>query len=468
VPVPLRSYGVNKQERTYTVLRDRIHSGAFGPKARLNIDALARELGVSAIPVREALRRLEAEGWVKFQPNVGAIVAPLDATAWEQQMVAVAILEGAATADAATHLRLSDLSKLRKIAAEMEVVAAEGEAVRFSRLNRRLHATIVARCGNAYLLDLLGPGDVLVSTAGPFLQVGRPIVAAAVDAGAVYLDSAGEPPFIRQVFEEFGPRAERTGAVLLTAFGYDYVPGNLAGALALQAAGPAAARVQVGYFVRGNMRRGTSAGTRASAAGVLLAAGYTFRDGRIVTERTAAHVTSFEIDGKKKEAFSIGSSEHFALPRLRPPAAGADGSPAQAALTDVGVYIGWLGHATRLVHYGSALAAPLSSMPGVLPVVDALARRIQRSRAGPGAAESFRSDVVAVARDARGAKLAAVHLTGGDPYSFTASILAWAAGKAAAEGVRAAGALGPAEAFGADALENACANAGFHREIRAQ
>jgi hypothetical protein len=36
---------VNKQERTYTVLRDRIHSGAFGPQARLNIDALARELG---------------------------------------------------------------------------------------------------------------------------------------------------------------------------------------------------------------------------------------------------------------------------------------------------------------------------------------------------------------------------------------------------------------------------------------
>jgi short subunit dehydrogenase-like uncharacterized protein len=49
------------------------------------------------------------------------------------------------------------------------------------------------------------------------MKVGRPVVAAAVDAGAVYLDSTGEPPFIRQVFEEFGPRAERTGAVLLTA-----------------------------------------------------------------------------------------------------------------------------------------------------------------------------------------------------------------------------------------------------------
>jgi len=146
---------VNKQERTYTVLRDRIHSGAFAPRARLNIDALARELGVSAIPVREALRRLEAEGWVKFQPNVGAIVAPVDATAWEQQMLAVAILEGAATADAAAHLTPSDLARVRKLAAEMEQMAADGDLARFSRLNRRLHAVILARCANGYLLELL-------------------------------------------------------------------------------------------------------------------------------------------------------------------------------------------------------------------------------------------------------------------------------------------------------------------------
>jgi short subunit dehydrogenase-like uncharacterized protein len=326
-----------------------------------------------------------------------------------------------------------------------------------------LETAVAAADGPGPLRDLIGAGDVLVSTAGPFMKVGRPVVAAAVDAGAVYLDSTGEPPFIRQVFEEFGPRAERTGAVLLTAFGYDYVPGNLAGALALQAAGPAAARVQVGYFVRGDIRRGTSAGTRASVTGVLLEPGYAFRGGRIVSERTAAHLTSFTIDGKKREALSIGSSEHFALPRLRP-AAGADGVPAQAPLTDVGVYLGWFGRATRLVHYGSALATPVSSLPGARRAIDAAARRIQRSRAAPGTAAAIRSDVVAVARDPGGRELAAVHLTGGDPYSFTAPILAWAAGKAAADGVRPAGALGPVEAFGADPLESACADAGFHRE----
>ena len=317
------------------------------------------------------------------------------------------------------------------------------------------------------LRELVGAGDVLVSTAGPFLKVGGPVVQAAVDAGAVYLDSTGEPPFIRQVFEEFGPQAERTGAVLLTAFGYDYVPGNLAGALALQAAGPAAARVRVGYFVRGNIRKATSAGTRASVAGVLLEPGYSLRGGRLVTERSAAHVASFEVDGRRRQAFSIGSSEQFALPRLRQ-AAGTgtgDGMPAGAPLTDVGVYLGWFGAATGLVHYASALARPLESLPGVRGALDQLGHRIQRSRATPGAGQTIRSDVVAVAADARGRRLATVHLTGGDPYSFTAPVLAWAAGRAAAHGVRPAGALGPAEAFGLTSLERACAEAGFQRKL---
>ena len=71
-------------------------------------------------------------------------MAPVDATTWEQEMVAVAILEGATTADAAAHLRLWDLSRLRKIAAEMEAVAAtHGDPVKFSRLNRGLHSVIV-------------------------------------------------------------------------------------------------------------------------------------------------------------------------------------------------------------------------------------------------------------------------------------------------------------------------------------
>lgn len=319
--------------------------------------------------------------------------------------------------------------------------------------------TAVADAEPGPLRDLVGPGDVLVSTAGPFAKVGRAAVEAATGAGAVYLDSTGEPPFIRRVFEEFGPHAERTGATLVTAFGYDYVPGNLAGALALREAGPAATGVRIGYFVDGDIRRAASAGTRASVAGLLLEPGYAFRDGHLATERTAARLASFEVDGTARAAFSIGSSEHFALPRLRPAASG----PGAPALTDVGVYLGWFGRATSLVRYGCALLSGLERVPGVRGAVDAQARRIQRGRTEPAPGTNIRSRVVAVAVDAGGGTLATVELTGGDPYPFTGAILAWAADRAAASGVRAAGALGPAEVFGLDALEDACAGAGFHR-----
>jgi DNA-binding GntR family transcriptional regulator len=146
---------VNKQERTYTILRDRINAGNLAPLERLNIDALARELGVSPIPVREALRRLEAEGWVRFTHNLGAVVSPVDSTSWEQAMVALAILEGAASAEAQRNLRKSDIARLRKIAAAMEEAAARADPLRFSKLNRSLHATVVSRCPNTYLTDLL-------------------------------------------------------------------------------------------------------------------------------------------------------------------------------------------------------------------------------------------------------------------------------------------------------------------------
>jgi short subunit dehydrogenase-like uncharacterized protein len=246
-------------------------------------------------------------------------------------------------------------------------VLAGRDAGRLNALSARLSGAVggpaleIAVAGTeepAALRELIGVGDVLVSTAGPFLKVGRAAVAAAVDAGAVYLDSNGEPPFIRAVFEEHGPRAQRAGAALLTAFGYDYVPGNLAGALALSAAGPAATRVDVGYFVRGDMRRAASAGTRASAAGVLLEPGYTFRGGRIVSERAAARVRSFEVGGKIREAFSIGSSEHFALPRLQRVTGTADGDAAASNLRDVGVYLGWFGGATRIGHRYSGSQNP--------------------------------------------------------------------------------------------------------------
>src|SRR3954447_7653077 len=164
---------------------------------------------------------------------------------------------------------------------------------------------------------LVEAGDVLVSTVGPFVKWGLPAVRAAVAAGCTYLDSAAEPEFIRRVFEEFGPPAERSGAALLPALGYDCAPGALAGALAL-AEVPEAVRVDVGYYALGSSMTTLSAGTRESLVGITLGRSHAFRDGRVRSVRPAERVRAFTVAGRRREAVSTGGAEHFALPAVYP------------------------------------------------------------------------------------------------------------------------------------------------------
>jgi short subunit dehydrogenase-like uncharacterized protein len=311
-------------------------------------------------------------------------------------------------------------------------------------------ADATAPDARAALAALLAPGDVLVSTVGPFLRWGTAAVQAAIAAGAHYLDSTGEPPFIRAVFERHGPAALAAGSGLLTAMGYDYVPGNLAGALALREAGADAVRVDVGYFVSGDRAGQFSGGTRASAAGMLAEPAYAFRGGALVGERAARDVRAF--DGRP--AVSVGASEQFALPRIHP------------GLRDVSVWLGWFGPASRPLQLLSGATALATKLPGVRGAITASAGRLVRgSTGGPDAATRARarSHVTAVASDAAGEPLATVRLEGASPYDFTASMLAWAAMRIAAGGLAGSGALGPVDGFGLDELERGVAAAGFVR-----
>jgi short subunit dehydrogenase-like uncharacterized protein len=296
---------------------------------------------------------------------------------------------------------------------------------------------------------LVEKGDVLVTTVGPFIRWGAPAAAAATTAGAHYLDSTGEPAFIREVFERYGPAAAGHDAAMLTAFGYDWVPGNLAGGLALRGAGDDAVRVDVGYFVTG--KGAMSGGTMASSVGALTEPGFVFRDGRVRSERGAKRVRSFPVGSKQQDAVSVGGSEHFALPKIAP------------QLREVNVYLGWFGPLARPMQ---ALSLGLS-VPGAGTVVKALGERfVKGSSGGPDAETRARggSHIVAIAYDAVGRDLCEVHLTGVDGYTFTGRILAWGAEQAAAGGLQGTGALGPVEAFGLVALAGGCRWAGLEEE----
>jgi short subunit dehydrogenase-like uncharacterized protein len=296
---------------------------------------------------------------------------------------------------------------------------------------------------------LVEEGDVLVTTVGPFVRWGAPAAAAATSAGAHYIDSTGEPAFIREVFERYGLAAEASGCGMLTAFAYDWVPGNLAGGLALRSAGDEAVRVDIGYFSTG--KGAISGGTQASMVGAMAEPSFSFRDGRVRSERGAKRVRSFRVGQKEQDALSVGSSEHFTLPRMAP------------QLSEVNVYLGWFGPLARPMQVMSLGL----SLPGAASVVKALGERfVKGSTGGPDAETRAKggSHIVAIAYDGAGRSLSEVHVSGVDGYTFTGRMLAWGAEQAATGGLHGTGALGPVEAFGLVALADGCGWAGLEEE----
>lgn len=150
---------MNKTEFVYGVLRTRILQGVYAPGQRLVLSALGTELGVSSVPVREALRKLEAEGWVTFKPNIGAEVRPVDASEWLQVMDALALTEGHATAMAAPLLREDDLAEARLRNEEMRAALERMDPLAASDANRAFHETLCRRCPNDYLRALVSQAN---------------------------------------------------------------------------------------------------------------------------------------------------------------------------------------------------------------------------------------------------------------------------------------------------------------------
>jgi len=141
----------SKQQRVYEVLRRRILDGTYPPGYRLVIDALGQELGVSPMPVREAIRRLEAEHWVVYQRHAGARVAPRDAGSWAEAIEALGVLEGYVTARAAPFVTEADLARLRELDALMLRDVEALDVLALTEHNEAFHRVLYERCPNRML-----------------------------------------------------------------------------------------------------------------------------------------------------------------------------------------------------------------------------------------------------------------------------------------------------------------------------
>jgi hypothetical protein len=321
----------------------------------------------------------------------------------------------------------------------------------------------------ADLTRLVEPSDVVVSTIGPFMWLGMPAVTAAARAGAHYFDSTGEGTFARRVLLELDAVAAGRGATLVPAFGYDYVPGNLAGALALTRAGERARHVETGYFITraghgdelryrstlGDAYTLTTGGTRQTLVAAAAEDGFAYRrprpwaGARVVDERAAKRVRTFHYGGMKRTTMTVPGTEHLGLPEVFP------------QLESVEVGLGWLGRWTRPVQIAATLQAPVLRSAKVRAALARWSERLPGSQREPD--PDGRSLVIAVARDSHGRPLATTALTGPDPYEMTGSLLAWGAAHAAQpDAVLKPGAHGPVAAFGLDTLRLGAAEAGVH------
>jgi len=143
--------GDERRRLVEELIQRRILSTELQPGQRINESRIAEELVVSRTPVREALLRLEGQGWVLFDHGRGFVVTPLSTDEIRETYPIIAQLEQLALTSAGSSLR-GVLPELTEINREF---AASEDPGRSHELDARFHRTLVSRCGNGRLIALL-------------------------------------------------------------------------------------------------------------------------------------------------------------------------------------------------------------------------------------------------------------------------------------------------------------------------
>jgi short subunit dehydrogenase-like uncharacterized protein len=302
------------------------------------------------------------------------------------------------------------------------------------------------------LRDLLADARVVVSCAGPFTLAGHALVRAAIDTGTHYVDSTGEQPFIKLVFDRYGPAAERAGVALVPALGFDYAPGDCIARLAARGHEPLAELV-IGYAVKGF---GMSRGTMRSALEIL-------KGGDVVYEEGDWRPAPFGV---------FRGSFDFPAPIGR-----------QAVVRYPSGEVITVPHHTRTRRVASVVTARMMAPHPVLapavaymqpplaltlrtPLRGVLSRAVGALPEGPGESERRAAEftIVAVARGEDGSEGRGV-VRGSDVYGLTAVTLVHGAELMSAPGYDRAGALGPAAAYDPEAFLNFLGDHGVSWEL---
>ena len=143
----------NMAEQIATALRQAIADGKLHPGARLLEVQIAREMGTSRAPLREALIQLEREGLVVRRPNRGTFVADLTEELVREVASLRGVLEGFAASLAVKRLTRDDFARLERILTEMLAVARRGDFPRMIEWDLQFHEYIVRASGHRLLFE---------------------------------------------------------------------------------------------------------------------------------------------------------------------------------------------------------------------------------------------------------------------------------------------------------------------------
>src|SRR5690349_12758377 len=137
-------------------LREKILRGEIQEGDQLRQDAIAQEFAVSRIPVREALRQLEAEGLITIVPHRGAVVPLLSTEEIEELFEMRAILEPVVLRASVPHLTEEDFSKAEEILRTYDAALRnEGDISEWGRLNWQFHSTLYAGANRPQFMGVI-------------------------------------------------------------------------------------------------------------------------------------------------------------------------------------------------------------------------------------------------------------------------------------------------------------------------
>lgn len=130
----------SKNEVVYELLHQAILHGEYQPGERVVIDEVASRLGVSAIPIREALRQLEADGFVKIEPYVGATVTEINADSIFEVFALLETMEAICGRAACQRMSEAQIAKLDELVLQMDACLDDPES--WVKLNKQFHLRI--------------------------------------------------------------------------------------------------------------------------------------------------------------------------------------------------------------------------------------------------------------------------------------------------------------------------------------